>query len=639
MRSFSTSHTGACSPRNELPRAHPSTQEDRKWNNAYLQNQNPLVQNSFHDKLCNKLLLDVPPSWYYQPSYHNPCRLDTSCASRHQDLRRHALWKRGRIAMNNIPVAFSAKNTDFPQRGHLGAPPSFGGMLLTIAWNDRSRHGLSTHPVFKLRKWIELSLDISVTKLAISLHFFRSRTHKPLLTNPHTHTIWLLRTNGRTNWCKLALWHVVHAELCCCCQDSRAVYVTNISPNANEKTVSDFFSFCGKISKLFVNKYVEFQILPNSVADIPFFREQETSSAVVEFETESAAKTALLLTNALIVDRPITVVPYTSTPSTQQSATGATVDVVPPKNPGTPVAQHEITQRDFKGVPDEQRVSCSLHLLWFGSALAFLECIRVLSLSLSLTPIKPARVVLVPARSVLFILPFLLSFLCCAFFSRRHLLLLLSLLLVTFWQTTYWRKQLSTTISTTSLCKRAWLLSKLKWKCTNSINNITLVRRQRNWQRQQQRKPSKLMLLITSQRRLNLQLSKQSKLPNLQLKRFVVSSLVWSGCGFVETRVCVADLWRFLASLQRVCLSSLLLSLLCCLVATKPYCEQCVPTSEVDCQQSDRNSKLNISRIQRANAEGNWREAKGKGCTLGHCHNNNNTYTSSNNWGCDRGCR
>lgn len=30
------------------------------------------------------------------------------------------------------------------------------------------------------------------------------------------------------------------------------------------------------------------------------------------FETDSAAKTALLLTNALIVDRPITVVPYTS---------------------------------------------------------------------------------------------------------------------------------------------------------------------------------------------------------------------------------------------------------------------------------------------------------------------------------------
>lgn len=86
-----------------------------------------------------------------------------------------------------------------------------------------------------------------------------------------------------------------------------------------------------------------------------YFREQETRSAVVQFETESAAKTALLLTNALIVDRPITVVPYTSVPSTQQSATGATVNVVPP-SPGTPVAQHEITQRDFQGVPDDQRV-------------------------------------------------------------------------------------------------------------------------------------------------------------------------------------------------------------------------------------------------------------------------------------------
>jgi len=137
-------------------------------------------------------------------------------------------------------------------------------------------------------------------------------------------------------------------------EDSRAVYVTNISPNANEKTVSDFFSFCGKISKLFVNK------------------ETETSSAVVEFETESAAKTALLLTNALIVDRPITVVPYTSTPSTQQSATGATVDVVPPKAPGTPVAHHDITQRDFNDVPDDQRSKTSVvaSLLAAGYVLA-----------------------------------------------------------------------------------------------------------------------------------------------------------------------------------------------------------------------------------------------------------------------------
>jgi hypothetical protein len=43
-------------------------------------------------------------------------------------------------------------------------------------------------------------------------------------------------------------------------------------------------------------------------------REQESCSAVVEFQHEAAAKTALLLTNALIIDRPITVSPFSASP-------------------------------------------------------------------------------------------------------------------------------------------------------------------------------------------------------------------------------------------------------------------------------------------------------------------------------------
>lgn len=39
-------------------------------------------------------------------------------------------------------------------------------------------------------------------------------------------------------------------------QETKAVFVSNISPNATEKTVSDFFSFCGKITKLTLRKYV-----------------------------------------------------------------------------------------------------------------------------------------------------------------------------------------------------------------------------------------------------------------------------------------------------------------------------------------------------------------------------------------------
>jgi len=78
---------------------------------------------------------------------------------------------------------------------------------------------------------------------------------------------------------------------------------------------------------------------------------KDTSIAIVQFETESAAKTALLLTNALIVDRPISVIPYppkTVTPSEPTSA------------PPTPVPEEKITHRDFGGVKDEERTKTSV---------------------------------------------------------------------------------------------------------------------------------------------------------------------------------------------------------------------------------------------------------------------------------------
>jgi len=115
-----------------------------------------------------------------------------------------------------------------------------------------------------------------------------------------------------------------------------AVQVCNISPNANEKTVSDFFSFCGKITKLYLDK--EFG--------------KETSKAIVEFETESASKTALLLTNALIVDRPISVVPFP--PKDVQQIPSE------PSPPGTPVPEEKITHRDFGGIKDEDRTKTSV---------------------------------------------------------------------------------------------------------------------------------------------------------------------------------------------------------------------------------------------------------------------------------------
>jgi hypothetical protein len=113
-------------------------------------------------------------------------------------------------------------------------------------------------------------------------------------------------------------------------EDPRAVFVTNISPNATEKTVSDFFSFCGRITRLTLRSVIEGSL-----------------EAIVVFESESAAKTALLLTNALIVDRPITVVPYF--PAGGEEAVGVTVEA------GQPV----ITERAY-AAPDAERTKTSV---------------------------------------------------------------------------------------------------------------------------------------------------------------------------------------------------------------------------------------------------------------------------------------
>jgi len=122
-------------------------------------------------------------------------------------------------------------------------------------------------------------------------------------------------------------------------QDIKSVVVTNISPSANEKTVSDFFSFCGKIGKLYLKKE----------------EGKETNAAVIQFETESAAKTALLLTNALIVDRPITVTQFVVLAPSQENAPSSQ-----PVDLGTPVDASQITQRDFGNVSDEQRTKTSV---------------------------------------------------------------------------------------------------------------------------------------------------------------------------------------------------------------------------------------------------------------------------------------
>jgi len=71
-----------------------------------------------------------------------------------------------------------------------------------------------------------------------------------------------------------------------------SVVVRNLGANVAEKTLADFFSFCGKIDKLSI------------------IRQGEHAVALVTFDTEAAAKTALLLTNAVVGNNPIIVVAY-----------------------------------------------------------------------------------------------------------------------------------------------------------------------------------------------------------------------------------------------------------------------------------------------------------------------------------------
>jgi len=138
--------------------------------------------------------------------------------------------------------------------------------------------------------------------------------------------------------------------------EGKSVFVSNISPSANEKTVSDFFSFCGKITKLYLKKEGD---------------GQDGRSAVVQFETESAAKTALLLTNALIVDRPISVLPFVSSQPPANPPQSIPVPV-PTPDLGTPTDAATITQRNFNDIPDDQRSKTSViaSLLAAGYVLA-----------------------------------------------------------------------------------------------------------------------------------------------------------------------------------------------------------------------------------------------------------------------------
>lgn len=77
----------------------------------------------------------------------------------------------------------------------------------------------------------------------------------------------------------------------------KLVRVNNISQKTPEKTIRDFFAFCGKIQELELKK------------------EGDHQTALILFERASAAKTAALLSNALLDESHIQVEPYFSNAS------------------------------------------------------------------------------------------------------------------------------------------------------------------------------------------------------------------------------------------------------------------------------------------------------------------------------------
>jgi len=76
----------------------------------------------------------------------------------------------------------------------------------------------------------------------------------------------------------------------------KLVHVTNIAASASEEKVREFFLFCGKIQA--------FQLVKAEGSD--------TQEALISFDKESAAKTATMLSNAVIADQQINVKYYFS---------------------------------------------------------------------------------------------------------------------------------------------------------------------------------------------------------------------------------------------------------------------------------------------------------------------------------------
>ena len=92
----------------------------------------------------------------------------------------------------------------------------------------------------------------------------------------------------------------------------RSVLITNLSRKATQQNLIDFFTFCGGIESLVIEEGTPF------------------NTAIVVFDSVSAAKTASVVSSALIVDAPIRVQLRTSAAAGGSSSPSDTSRDVPP---------------------------------------------------------------------------------------------------------------------------------------------------------------------------------------------------------------------------------------------------------------------------------------------------------------------
>eukprot|EP00898_Chlorokybus_atmophyticus_P001490 jgi/Chlat1/2341/Chrsp17S02621 len=101
-----------------------------------------------------------------------------------------------------------------------------------------------------------------------------------------------------------------------------SVLVTNISPNATERSLSEFFSFSGEIRRISIRDEAD-----------------GTKSATVTFKDAKALDTALLLTGAVIVDRAVMITAASGVPNSPNTP------LMSPVSQTSPLAEPNRTER------------------------------------------------------------------------------------------------------------------------------------------------------------------------------------------------------------------------------------------------------------------------------------------------------